>query len=253
MRRGIATIGCVVIFLLSGSDSFGQANDRNAAGLLTDLPATRPATQEAKYEITVDTSATPDLADWAEKELRPVLEEWYPKIVDMLPSEGYEAPKRFTVEFKDGNGVADTRGTHVNCYAKWFRKNLKGEAKGAVVHEMVHVVQQYHPVGRHAAGNPGWLVEGIADYVRWYKYEPQSHGADVSNPSAVHYNDAYRPTANFLNWASGKYDKDLVLKLNTAMRQGKYSDDLWKEYTGKKVEELGEEWKDSFTLKKHED
>ena len=94
--------------------------------------------------------------------------------------------------------------------------------------------------------NPGWLVEGIADYVRWYKYEPQSHGADIRDPSRVHYNDAYRPTANFLNWVSGKYDKDLVVKFNTVMRQGKYSDDLWKEYTGKTADELGEEWKKSL-------
>jgi hypothetical protein len=215
--------------------------------LLTDLPATRPALAAGKYEITIDTTATPDLSDWADGELRPVLEEWYPKIVEMFPSDGYEAPKRFTVQFRaDKDGVADTAGTHVNCYAKWFRGNLKGEARGAVVHELVHVVQQYGRVGRRSQRNPGWLVEGVADYVRWYKYEPQSHGADIRDPSRVHYNDAYRPTANFLNWVSGKYDKDLVVKLNTAMRQGKYSDDLWKEYTGKSADELGDEWKKSL-------
>jgi hypothetical protein len=27
---------------------------------------------------------------------------------------------------------------------------------------------------------PGWLVEGIPDYIRWFQYEPQSHGADAS-------------------------------------------------------------------------
>lgn len=36
------------------------------------------------------------------------------------------------------------------------------------------------------------------------------------------------------------------MKFNTAMRQGKYSDDLWKEYTGKTADELGEEWKKSL-------
>ena len=27
---------------------------------------------------------------------------------------------------------------------------------------------------------PGWLTEGIPDYIRWFLYEPQSHGADVT-------------------------------------------------------------------------
>jgi len=33
-----------------------------------------------------------------------------------------------------------------------------------------------------------------------------------------------------------------VSKLNAAMRQGKYSADLWKEYTGKTAEELWKEY-----------
>ncbi len=37
-----------------------------------------------------------------------------------------------------------------------------------MVHETVHCVQRYR--GR---GNPGWLVEGVADYVRFFKYEPK--------------------------------------------------------------------------------
>ena len=30
------------------------------------------------------------------------------------------------------------------------------------------------------------------------------------------------------------------------MREGKYSDDLWRQYTGKTADELGVEWKASF-------
>jgi hypothetical protein len=32
---------------------------------------------------------------------------------------------------------------------------------GVLTHEMMHIVQSYPD------GQPGWLVEGIADYVRW--------------------------------------------------------------------------------------
>ena len=35
-------------------------------------------------------------------------------------------------------------------------------------------------------------------------------------------------------------------KLNAAMRQGKYDDELWKKYTGKALEDLGREWKETL-------
>src|ERR1043166_9086564 len=101
---------------------------------------------------------------------------------------------------------------------------------------------------------PGWLVEGIPDYIRWFKYEPESHGADDlwmkrQNFSRVRYDGSYRITANFLNWASEKYDKDLVVKLNAAARRGTYSDDLWKTCTGKTAPELGDEWREQLRQK----
>ena len=135
------------------------------------------------YQATIDTSEVPDLTDWADKELAPVVADWYPKIVKLLPSDGFKAPRQFSITFrKDKAGVADTSGTRINCAADWFRKSLKGEAIGAIVHEMVHVVQQYGQTRRRTPGaeaNPGWLVEGIPDYIRWYLYEPKSRGAEM--------------------------------------------------------------------------
>ncbi len=87
----------------------------------------------------------------------------------------------------------------------WLEKEIKGEAIGSLVHEAVHVVQQFH-----SNRNPGWLVEGCADYFRWFKYEPRSHGADIvwmrkhGRKFSPHFNDGYRVTANFLDWVSEK-------------------------------------------------
>ena len=58
------------------------------------------------------------------------------------------------------------------------------------------------------------------------------------------YDANYRITGNFLNWVTEKYAKDIVEKLNSAARAGNYNEDLWKNYTGRKVEELGAEWKE---------
>jgi hypothetical protein len=206
------------------------------------------------YEFVIDTTETPDLTDWAVKELAPVLQKWYPQIVGMLPSEGYQAPKRFVVFFSQSmQGVAATGGTRVSCAAAWFRSNLKGEAVGAVVHELVHVVQQYNPArqaGQRPARAPGWVVEGMADYIRWFLYEPQTRGAEISPARAAQakYDASYRTSANFINWVTKNASKDIVAKLNVAARQGTYSDDLWKEATGQTLQELGEKWKQSLAV-----
>src|SRR4029079_4261722 len=49
--------------------------------------------------ITIDTCDTPDLTQWSRKELSPVVSYWYPRIVELLPSEGFEAPKEVTIRF----------------------------------------------------------------------------------------------------------------------------------------------------------
>lgn len=202
-----------------------------------------------KYRIKIDSSETPDLNDWIENQLTPMIQKWYPKLVEMLPSEGFEAPKDVTINFdKDMKGVAAASGTRINCSGEWMKNNLKGEATGAVFHELVHVVQQYGWGRRNnpdAHRNPGWVVEGIPDYIRWFIYEPQTKGAEITarNIARAKYDGNYRISANFINWVVNKYDKDLVRKLNAAARAGKYSEDLWKDYTGKPLEELGAEWK----------
>lgn len=203
-----------------------------------------------KYEVVIDYSQMPQFKDWINEKLVPVVENWYPRLVAMLPSEGFEAPTKFSITFlKNGRGVAATGGTRITCAGAWFSQNLNGEAVGAILHEMVHVVQQYGRTRRaHPdAKIPGWLVEAIPDYIRWFLYEPQSHGADrVRNLDNAKYDSPYRVGANFLNFVSQKYDKDLVPKLNRAIREGKYSEDLWKEYTGKPADELAGEWKDAL-------
>lgn len=197
--------------------------------------------------FTVETTDAPDLTEWAEKELVPVVQQWYPKLVEMLPSEGFAAPRTFSISFTNSyKGVAATAGNRVMCDPAWFRRELKREALGAVVHELVHVVQQYGRARRAGgAPPPGWLVEGLCDYIRWYLYEPQSRGAEIRPEAAARarYDAAYRPTANFLNFVLNHYDQDLIKKLNAAMREGKFTAEMWKTLTGKTAEELSEEWK----------
>ena len=208
-----------------------------------------------KYKFMVDATAAPDLAEWAEQKLIPVVQEWYPKIIALLPSDGYTAPVEVMLQFKDDmKGVpAYAAGNQVSLNAAWFRRELEREARGSVVHELVHVVQGYgraRLTNARPARPPGWIVEGIPDYIRWFLYEPQTRGADLTarNIERAKYDDSYRISANFLDWVHTAHPgKDLIRQLNTACREGKYSPDLWKEWTGQTLEELAPAWKKART------
>lgn len=200
--------------------------------------------------IIIDTAKSPELREWAEQKLAPVLAEWYPKIVALMGSEGFSAPKSFSVVIRPGNGVAATSGTRITANSTWLKGELKGEALGALIHEVVHVVQQYGGGRRNGSRAPGWLVEGIPDYIRFFKYEPQSHGADIvwlrgRRNTDLNYDRLYRISANFLDYVIGRYDRDqsLLIKVNAACREGRYTDEFWKEFTGKPLAELNDEWK----------
>ncbi|MFO1078221.1 MAG: family 16 glycoside hydrolase [Planctomycetota bacterium] len=229
-----------------GSNTFFSEVDVRVAG---EAPAPRldGTTADGRFAIHVDVAEAPDLQAWADDELMPVLLDWYPRIVDLLPSDGFAPPPQVEVLFEDpGRGIAATGGARVTCAAAWFRQNLRGEAIGAVVHELVHVAQNYPRSNRES--RPGWLVEGIADYVRWFLYEPGSHGADmVPDPAKASCRAGYRVSANFLAWASRRHGKDLVAKLNAALRAGTYDDALWQELTGSTLGQLEAEWRQALT------
>ncbi|HOW66654.1 MAG TPA: basic secretory protein-like protein, partial [Verrucomicrobiota bacterium] len=191
-----------------------------------------------KYQITFDTTETPDLTAWVNQELAPVVLEWYPRIARMLASDDFDAPRKVFIQMKANmKGVADTAGVRIRCAAPWYRQNLKTEAKGSVVHELVHVVQSYGRTrkrGSDASPNPGWLVEGIADYIRWFQFEPESRGAEITQAglARARYDGNYRISANFIDWVTRKFGTTVVPKLNAAMRTGEYHPNLWRELTG---------------------
>lgn len=216
-------------------------------------PDERPeviAVEAGPNRIAIDLTEAPDLKPWAEETLAPIVKEWYPKLAAMLPSDGFEAPKEVSIRFlRDMEGVANASGTRIRCAAKWMRQNLEGEAAGAVVHELVHVVQQYGRGRRNnpnAARTPGWIVEGIPDYIRWFLYEPQTKGAEITkrNLPRARYDANYRISANFIDWVVREHDPKLIEKLNAAAREGRYEEELWRKWTEKPLEDLGRDWRE---------
>jgi Peptidase of plants and bacteria len=197
------------------------------------LVESTPPVASFKYpvEIVIDVRDAPEMKEWAEKTAR-VCERNYTMLNEELWSEGFKPRTVINMALKTSyKGVAQAGGGNITGSVAYFKKNP--DDIGAMVHETAHCVQAYR--GR----NPSWLVEGVADYVRFFKYEPGKIGKLTKTPK---YDASYRTTAAFLAFVTENYDKELVKKLNKAMREGEYNEAIWKVITKKTVQELNEEW-----------
>jgi hypothetical protein len=130
-------------------------------------------------------------------------------------------------------GVAAT-GRGVARYSpKWL--NDHPEDIDVVTHEVMHVVQAY-PRG----AGPGWLTEGIADYVR-YKFGVNNEAGKWTMPNydtSHNYTRSYRITARFLAWLENNVRPSIVNELDSSMRTKTYTPEIWKQLTNKSLDEL---------------
>jgi hypothetical protein len=199
--------------------------------------------EKGKLTVIIDYSEMPELKEWAEKS-KELVETWHPKIEELLRTKDFTPPNKVIIVFKKNiKGVASASGNKITISGNYVLKNQKDF--GMVAHELTHVIQQYRGAGREAS----WLVEGIADYVRHYAYEPDAKMRTI-NVNKAKYTDAYQTAAQFLRWIEKKYDKEIVFKLHRALREREYQVAMFQKSTGKTVDELWDEFID--TLKKKE-
>ncbi len=130
-------------------------------------------------------------------------------------------------------GVAETVGNQVRYNPYWFIKNPADV--DVVTHEVMHIVQSYG-----GFSGPGWLTEGIADYVRYRMgmYNAQAGWGLPDYAPDQRYEEAYRVTARFLVWVEEQKNANAVKVLDAALRNQTYKPDLWKTLTGFTVDEL---------------
>jgi hypothetical protein len=202
--------------------------------------STEMLSTDGSLRIAVDYTLAPELEAWIKERVLPVCTNEYSKVCQVLGVKPV-GQRMLCMRLKtDMGGVpASAGGGTININAQWAGKN-RDEAVGAVIHELAHIVQSY------PGGAPGWLIEGIADYVRWFLYEPQTKGAQLTrhNIDKARYDSSYRISANFIDWVIRTYDKDgtFLIKLNMALREKHYTDDFWQTMTCKSLSELNDAW-----------
>jgi hypothetical protein len=198
------------------------------------VPKSDAAVLRSVPTFEADISQVPDLQPWG-RAAEALCQSWYPKIVAILHSDDSVRPLPAVVKLhfeKEMRGVAYASGGEIHIAADWVRSHPNDF--GMVVHELTHLVQRYPRNGA------GWLVEGIADYVRLRHFEPMLPLPRIDFTKAK-YTDSYKTTAAFLMWLEDKYGADLVPKLNAALRAGSFTDALFQDATGKEVTQL---WSD---------
>jgi hypothetical protein len=185
---------------------------------------------EIKAIVELDTSAVPEQAEWGQK-AKAIVEEWYPRMVNLIPTQGFEPPTEIKITLrKSDRGIADAAGPHIRISSGWIEKHP--EDIGLVVHELVHIIQNY---GRT---QQGWLTEGIADYLRWAIYEGKPLTWFHVPQEADGYKQSYRVTAGFLFWLESDMAPGIVNRLNTALRKKQYSDEIFEKASGLSLDAL---------------
>jgi hypothetical protein len=199
----------------------------------------RPPAQLEKVTVIIEGEVLRQegIHEWAGKASQ-LVTEWFPKTDVLLQSDGHVPPKEVTLIFRKMDGVAYTTGNAIHISADWIRRQPNDF--GMVAHELVHVIQSYP-----RRTGPGWVTEGIADYIRHAHYEPEVKLPRI-NPDRASYRDAYKTTAGFFIWVEKNYNQELVKKLNAAMREHTYKDEIFQDLTGKPLDDLWKEYAETF-------
>jgi hypothetical protein len=189
----------------------------------------------AKVKVIVDAKEAPEAGVWQSK-AKELMEKWHPIIADMLKTDGFVPASEVKLVFKkDMRGPASTSGSTISISADHIRRNPNDY--GMVVHELVHVLQRYPKFNKEN----WWLVEGLADYIRFYLYEPKTKLPRI-NPAKASYRDGYKTSARFLAWIERRHDKAIITKLNAALRKGEYKPELFETWTGRSLDQLWTEF-----------
>lgn len=179
----------------------------------------------------VNFEEAPDICDYAKKVAR-ICEENFPKIKEELRNENISPPVEIIFK-KDLPYAGQVEGSVIYLSSSWFKENP--DDFGAIIHEMAHFFQQY------PAPEPTWLVEGIADYIRYSLGFETPWSYPHCGPGSEHYTSGYWCSAVFLEYIERVYDPGIVTKLDRALREKNYKDSLFEVYTSKSLEELWEE------------
>ncbi|PUA29119.1 MAG: hypothetical protein B0W54_00465 [Cellvibrio sp. 79] len=144
------------------------------------------------------------------------------------------APQTVYLDIRDIDPPAYAGGDRITVQRQWMLNNPHDT--DIMVHEGMHIIQGY------SFGNvPGWLTEGIADFVR-NEYGLSNIGWSLQQYRyGQHYSNGYGVAASFLQWIEANYaggGSSRVDQLDQLLRSGQYTNNIWVQWTGYDVDHL---------------
>jgi hypothetical protein len=239
---------------------------RPLSGVVAALLATSAlwSTEPATFTVSVDVSQVPEARPYVEQS-RELVTEWYPKINAILFGEDYPLPlKEVQVIFEPksfvGSGAdrievpaheeedipRSIARIHINFS---YLERVRYPYRATLIHELTHVNQQHK-------NYPEWLNEGMADYVR-HKYferdiEPNLQPLDGYYAGGKQMDQVklrkegyllgYTIAAPFLFWLEKQKDPSLIVAVNRALRDGRYSPGIFQQRCGAPLDALWSEF-----------
>lgn len=192
--------------------------------------------------------------------------EWYPRINALLFDPGHPLPgpaPQLRVDAKplyEGVPAYADAGV-IHLWAGYVENQDEADFEGMVIHELTHINQ-----AAKGGADSGWVVEGVADYVR-HKYfakdiEPTLHltpdgrlqgyaAKDIyfyglqqrkADLSVRGYQARYTVASTFLYWLELRKDGHIVHELSVALEQGSYAPALFAQQCGKPLDALWDEF-----------
>ena len=182
--------------------------------------------------VNLNVNQVPHLKNWG-VQARELITIWSPRIARILDVEGYPHNIDLTLQ-KSDEGIAHADSNAITVSSHWIEKYP--EDIGLIVHEAVHVVQLYPEF------EPGWVTEGIADYIRWHLFEKKPLEWFPAGEDDRGYEAAYRITGGFFLWITKFKNFDFIKILNTAMKNGEYDETVFFNSTGGELDPLWQEY-----------
>lgn len=211
-------------------------------GVLTAAPHRTQATvtsgdQKIAISLTGNLENFADLKPRFDKMAKIYSDVW-PKLVHMLGSPIDASHRDVVIIFEPKmDHPAHASGNRITISAEHLRRD-PADTEGVFIHELTHVIQRY--------SGPGWLVEGVADYTRFKLKSDDAWGKRCRGHIAYDKPfGAYWNSAAFLLYLEDTYKKPVVRTVSVAMRAGKFNDAVWKNLTGKTLQELALDYKSS--------
>lgn len=144
------------------------------------------------------------------------------------------------------DGVAFVSGTSMTISSKYIKQNSRD--LDVVTHEAFHLVQSYRDYSK--PGCPAWAAEGFADYAR-YRYGVKNAEAGWALPDVTPAHkptDSYRVTGRFFVWLENRVRASIMADLHGVLERSKYTDSFWKNETGKSLDQLWADYRQSPDL-----